>query len=63
MDPAGFPLGSRVGRAAGEFHQSAGDPRHSLDFGLERILDGVAVLIAQPGSQRPIGPSASGMAP
>jgi AcrR family transcriptional regulator len=63
MDPAGFPLGSRVRRAAGEFHQSAGDPRHSLDFGLERILDGVAVLIAQPGSQRPIGPSASGMAP
>jgi hypothetical protein len=45
MDPAGFPLGSRVGRGAGEFHQSAGDPRHSLDFGLERILDGIAMLI------------------
>ena len=27
--PAGFPLGSRVGRAAGEYHQSAGDPRHA----------------------------------
>ncbi len=48
MDPARFPLGSRVGRAAGEYHQSAGDPRHSLDFGLERILDGVAALINRP---------------
>jgi len=45
MDPAAFPLGSRVGRAAGEYHQGAGDPRHSLDFGLERILDGVTALI------------------
>ena len=45
MDPAGFPLGSRVGQAAGEYHQSAGDPGAALDFGLERILDGVAVLI------------------
>ncbi len=47
MDPGKFPLGSRVGRAAGEYHQSAGDPRHSLDFGLETILDGVADLIAR----------------
>jgi hypothetical protein len=45
MDATQFPLGSRVGRAAGEYHQSVGDPRHSLDFGLERILDGVTVLI------------------
>jgi len=49
MDPAQFPLGSRVGRAAGEYHQSAGDPGHSLDFGLERILDGVETLIARAG--------------
>ena len=47
MDPAGFPLGSRVGRAAGEHHQSAGDPTHELTFGLELILDGVAALIAR----------------
>jgi hypothetical protein len=49
MDPAQFPLGSRVGRASGEYHQSAGDPTHSLDFGLERILDGVEMLIAPAG--------------
>lgn len=45
MDPSGFPLGSRVGRAAGQHHQSAGDPAHQLDFGLRLILDGVADLI------------------
>ena len=49
MDPTGFPLGSRVGRAAGEYHQSAGDPAHELTFGLELILDGVAKLIARAG--------------
>jgi AcrR family transcriptional regulator len=47
MDRSGFPLGSRVGQAAGEFHQSAADPAHGLEFGLERILDGVADLIAR----------------
>jgi AcrR family transcriptional regulator len=45
MDRSGFPLGSRVGQAAGEYHQSAGDPAHALEFGIERILDGVSVLI------------------
>ena len=62
MDPARLPLGTRVGQA-GEFHSSADDPRHSLDFGLERILDGVAALIDKPASPRPIGPSAPDMAP
>ena len=42
MDPAGFPLGSRVGRAAGEYHQSAGDPAAQLDFGLDASWTGVA---------------------
>jgi len=47
MDPTGFPLGSRVGRAAGEYHQSVGDPAHELFFGLELILNGVAVLVGR----------------
>lgn len=47
LDPAGFPLAARVGQAAGEYHQSAGDPVHTLEFGLERILDGVADLIGR----------------
>ncbi len=47
MDSAAFPLGSRVGTAAGEYHQSSGDPAHAMEFGLERILDGVHDLIAR----------------
>ncbi|WP_440097612.1 TetR/AcrR family transcriptional regulator [Streptosporangium sp. H16] len=46
MDSSRFPLASRVGRAAGEAHQSVADPVHALTFGLERILDGIAGLIA-----------------
>lgn len=43
---ASFPVGSRVGQAAGMEHQAAANPRHALHFGLERILDGVEGLIA-----------------
>jgi AcrR family transcriptional regulator len=47
MDASAFPLSSRVGTAAGEYHQSSGDPAHAMEFGLERILDGVQDLIAR----------------
>ena len=46
MDASAFPTSGRVGRAVGEYHQSAGEPAHQLDFGIERILDGVDALIA-----------------
>ncbi|WP_420120114.1 TetR/AcrR family transcriptional regulator [Nakamurella sp.] len=46
MDPAAFPVSGRVGRAVGEQLNSAGDPAASLDFGLDRILDGVERLLA-----------------
>jgi AcrR family transcriptional regulator len=42
-----FPLASRVGTSAGEEHQAMVDPHHALTFGLDRILDGVALLIRQ----------------
>ncbi|MFI6511540.1 TetR/AcrR family transcriptional regulator [Streptosporangium sp. NPDC050855] len=45
VDAGRFPVASRVGQAAGEAHQAITDPAHALSFGLERILDGVAVLI------------------
>lgn len=45
MDASAFPVGGRVGRAVGEQLQSAGDPVGSLDFGLDRILDGVGHLV------------------
>jgi AcrR family transcriptional regulator len=43
---ASFPVGARVGQAAGMEHQAAANPRHAFSFGLERILDGVDHLIA-----------------
>lgn len=44
--PAGrYPVADRVGRAAGEFHQAAAGAEHALRFGLDRILDGVRILI------------------
>ncbi len=45
LDPARYPLASRVGTAAGEAHGAAHDSAHAFAFGLERILDGIAALI------------------
>jgi AcrR family transcriptional regulator len=45
VDPEHYPLAARVGAAAGEAHGSAFDPAHAYEFGLERVLDGLAVLI------------------
>ncbi|GAA3885010.1 TetR/AcrR family transcriptional regulator [Saccharothrix violaceirubra] len=46
LDPARFPTAARVGQAAGEAHDAPYDASHALGFGLDRILDGVAALIA-----------------
>jgi AcrR family transcriptional regulator len=45
VDPARYPLAARVGAAATEHYQGASDPRHAFEFGLERLLDGIAVLV------------------
>ncbi|MGQ0840987.1 TetR/AcrR family transcriptional regulator [Actinokineospora sp.] len=45
--PGDHPTAERVGSAAGAEHQSSYDPEHALRFGLDRLLDGVAVLVAQ----------------
>jgi AcrR family transcriptional regulator len=42
-----FRLAGRVGTSVGEHFQSAMDPTHTLTFGLNRILDGVGLLIAE----------------
>ncbi|MFI9588749.1 TetR/AcrR family transcriptional regulator [Nonomuraea sp. NPDC052265] len=44
-DPAMFPTASRVGQAAGEALQAAYSPEHAFEFGLQRVLDGVQVLV------------------
>lgn len=47
MDATRFPIAARVGTAAGQAYQGASSPTHAFSFGLERILDGIALLIAQ----------------
>lgn len=42
-----FPLGGRVGTAAGTQHNATLDPVHALEFGLDRIIDGIAALISR----------------
>ena len=49
MDAERYPLAVRVGAAAGEAHGSAHDPAHAYAFGLERVLDGLAALVARGG--------------
>ncbi|MCA1656012.1 MAG: TetR/AcrR family transcriptional regulator C-terminal domain-containing protein, partial [Pseudonocardiaceae bacterium] len=45
FDPAKHPVAARVGEIAGQTYQSAYDAKHGFEFGLARILDGVAALI------------------
>ncbi|MDL4774447.1 MULTISPECIES: TetR/AcrR family transcriptional regulator [Thermomonosporaceae] len=45
VDSGRYPLGTRVGTAAGQEHQSAVAPEHAFEFGLQRVLDGIATLI------------------
>ncbi|WP_246011220.1 TetR/AcrR family transcriptional regulator C-terminal domain-containing protein [Nocardia mexicana] len=48
FDPDRYPLGARVGSAAGQAHDSAYSADHAWDFGLARVLDGLAALIEKP---------------
>jgi AcrR family transcriptional regulator len=45
FDEGTYPLAVRVGSAAGAAHGSAHDPDHAYQFGLQRLLDGLATLI------------------
>lgn len=45
FDEDAYPNAARVGAAAGAAHGSAYSPSHAYDFGLQRVLDGLAVLI------------------
>ena len=44
--PERFPLASRVGTAAGQAHGGPFSADHAFEFGLQRILDGIATLVA-----------------
>jgi hypothetical protein len=45
VDDRRYPLATRVGTVSGTSRGSAHDPEHAYRFGLERLLDGLAVLI------------------
>jgi AcrR family transcriptional regulator len=49
LDPQTYRLATRVGTAAGIAHGSAHDPAHAYDFGLQRVLDGLAPLVNRGG--------------
>lgn len=46
IDEADYPLGTRVGTAAGQEYNAAIAPRRAFEFGLARVLDGIEVLIS-----------------
>jgi hypothetical protein len=48
FDADRFPTAARVGPVAGNDLQAAYAPERSFEFGLERLLDGVGVLILNP---------------
>ncbi len=45
LDAARYAVAVRVGTAATDQYRGLLDPGHAFEFGLERVLDGVAVLI------------------
>jgi AcrR family transcriptional regulator len=51
VNPALFPVATRVGTAAGQKYQGASSPEYAFTFGLERILDGISELISPKNSE------------
>ena len=47
LDPARYPTAVRVGSAAGAEYGAAHDPARSFRFGLQRIIDGIAIFVGQ----------------
>lgn len=45
LPPGAFPLSERVGAAAGAFYGGAANAAFAYEFGLQRVLDGLAQLI------------------
>jgi AcrR family transcriptional regulator len=52
LEPGSFPVADRVGTAAAQAYQGLWDAEHAFEFGLARVLDGIAVLIDSRTSSR-----------
>jgi AcrR family transcriptional regulator len=48
LDGSAYPLASRVGSAAGEAYGGAYSAAYAYEFGLGRVLDGIAALLSRP---------------
>lgn len=48
--PESYPTAARVGAAAGAEYNAPGDPARAFEFGLTRLLDGVAALVERRGA-------------
>ena len=49
LDGAAYPTAVRVGTAAGRAYRGAYDAEHAYEFGLARVLDGLAALVERRG--------------
>jgi AcrR family transcriptional regulator len=45
FDARRYPTAARVGQVAGATYGAASDPEHAFRFGLQRVLDGIQVLV------------------
>jgi AcrR family transcriptional regulator len=52
FDDSRFPLAARVGTAATDYYRGVADPEHAFEFGLQRVLDGVAALVERRAAKR-----------
>ncbi|MFJ9712915.1 TetR/AcrR family transcriptional regulator [Streptomyces sp. NPDC101234] len=57
LDPRAYPVAARVGTAAGTAQGAAYSPRHAWEFGLARVLDGLAALVDGRGNSTGTGAS------
>ena len=56
MTSGSYPTAARVGSAAGAAHGAAYGPEYAFEFGLRRVLDGIAVVVAErTGGAGPLG--------
>jgi len=51
FDAERYPTAARVGAAAGAAYEAAYDPEHAFEFGLQRVLDGIEVLVRARSAQ------------
>lgn len=53
IDERTYPRAVRIGAAAGAAHGSTYNPDHAYEFGLQRVLDGIGVLIQRKTRHQP----------